>query len=91
MVPYITQTGVGLRDCLSVFGEDYDTKDGTCIRDYIHVGDLAKAYVVALQRLLGDKNDANFEVLILVRVLVVLYWRLVEVMNAFLVISSTIK
>jgi UDP-glucose 4-epimerase len=62
LVPYITQTGVGLRDCLSVFGEDYDTQDGTCIRDYIHVGDLAKAHVVALQRLLEDKNDANFEV-----------------------------
>jgi UDP-glucose 4-epimerase len=62
LVPYITQTGVGLRDCLSVFGEDYDTQDGTCIRDYIHVGDLAKAHVVALQRLLEEKNDANFEV-----------------------------
>jgi UDP-glucose 4-epimerase len=62
LVPYITQTGVGLRDCLSVFGEDYDTQDGTCIRDYIHVGDLAKAHVLALQRLLQKENTENFEV-----------------------------
>ena len=61
LVPYITQTGVGLRDCLSVFGNDYPTPDGTCIRDYIHVVDLAKAHVIALQRLLDDKNDSNFE------------------------------
>jgi UDP-glucose 4-epimerase len=62
LVPYITQTGIGMREELSVFGGDYPTADGTCIRDYIHVVDLAKAHVVALQRLLEDKNDANYEV-----------------------------
>ena len=62
LVPYITQTGVGLREQLSVFGDDYPTEDGTCIRDYIHVVDVAKAHVVALKRLLEDHNDENFEV-----------------------------
>ena len=62
LVPFITQTGIGIREQLSVFGDDYPTGDGTCIRDYIHVVDLAKAHVAALQRLLGDKNDANYEV-----------------------------
>ena len=61
LVPYITQTGMGLREQLSVFGGDYPTPDGTCIRDYIHVVDLAKAHVVALQRLLANKNKSNFE------------------------------
>ncbi|WP_299338402.1 UDP-glucose 4-epimerase GalE [uncultured Psychroserpens sp.] len=61
LVPFITQTGAGLRDCLSVFGNDYPTDDGTCIRDYIHVVDLAKAHVVALMRLLDQKNISNFE------------------------------
>lgn len=61
LVPFITQTAAGLRDCLSVFGNDYPTPDGTCIRDYIHVVDLAKAHVVALQRLIDGKNTANYE------------------------------
>jgi UDP-glucose 4-epimerase len=61
LVPFITQTGIGLREQLSVFGDDYPTSDGTCIRDYIHVVDLAKAHVVALQRLLKNKNKSNFE------------------------------
>jgi len=61
LVPYITQTGMGMREQLSVFGGDYETSDGTCVRDYIHVVDLAKAHVVALQRLLSGKNDSNFE------------------------------
>jgi UDP-glucose 4-epimerase len=61
LVPYITQTGIGMREQLSVFGGDYPTPDGTCIRDYIHVVDLAKAHVVALQRLLNQKNESNFE------------------------------
>ncbi|SHJ03859.1 UDP-glucose 4-epimerase GalE [Flavobacterium haoranii] len=56
LVPFITQTAVGLRKELSVFGNDYPTPDGTAIRDYIHVVDLAKAHVVALQRLLENKN-----------------------------------
>lgn len=62
LVPYITQTAIGMREQLSVFGGDYPTPDGTCIRDYIHVVDLAKAHVVALQRLLGEKNLSNYEV-----------------------------
>jgi UDP-glucose 4-epimerase len=61
LVPFITQTAAGLRECLSVFGNDYSTSDGTCIRDYIHVVDLAKAHVVALGRLLENKNQSNFE------------------------------
>ena len=62
LVPFITQTGMGLRDQLSVFGDDYPTSDGTCVRDYIHVVDLAKAHVVALQRLFEAKNKENYEV-----------------------------
>ncbi|PKV48124.1 UDP-glucose 4-epimerase [Aquimarina sp. MAR_2010_214] len=62
LIPFITQTAIGLREQLSVFGDDYPTSDGTCIRDYIHVVDLAKAHVVALQRLLEDKNKSNYEV-----------------------------
>lgn len=62
LVPFITQTGAGLRQELSVFGDDYPTPDGTCVRDYIYVVDLAKAHVVALQRLLERKNKANYEV-----------------------------
>ncbi|MBC8770290.1 UDP-glucose 4-epimerase GalE [Arenibacter sp. BSSL-BM3] len=62
LVPFITQTGIGLREQLSVFGGDYPTSDGTCIRDYIHVVDLAKAHVVALERLLNGKNSENYEV-----------------------------
>lgn len=61
LVPFITQTGMGLREKLSVFGDDYPTPDGTCIRDYIHVVDLAKAHVVALQRLIGKKNSEKVE------------------------------
>lgn len=62
LVPFITQTAMGMREQLSVFGGDYPTADGTCIRDYIHVVDLAKAHVVALQRLLNNKNTSNYEV-----------------------------
>ncbi len=62
LVPFITQTAIGLREQLSVFGDNYPTSDGTCIRDYIHVVDLAKAHVVALQRLLKSKNTSNYEV-----------------------------
>ncbi|MEN3324720.1 UDP-glucose 4-epimerase GalE [Mariniflexile soesokkakense] len=61
LVPFITQTAIGLREQLSVFGDDYPTPDGTCIRDYIHVVDLAKAHVVALGRLLKNKNKSNYE------------------------------
>lgn len=62
LVPFITQTAIGKRKQLSVFGDDYPTTDGTCVRDYIHVVDLAKAHVIALQRLLKNKNTTNFEV-----------------------------
>ncbi|MCM4162623.1 MULTISPECIES: UDP-glucose 4-epimerase GalE [unclassified Arenibacter] len=62
LVPFITQTGMGIREKLSVFGDDYPTVDGTCIRDYIHVVDLAKAHVVALERLMNGKNPDNYEV-----------------------------
>lgn len=61
LVPFITQTGFGLRKELSVYGDDYPTPDGTAIRDYIHVVDLAKAHVVALQRLLENKNLSKIE------------------------------
>ena len=62
LVPFITQTGYGLRDELKVYGNDYDTPDGSCIRDYLHVVDLAKAHVIAVKRLLEEKNLANYEV-----------------------------
>lgn len=62
LVPFITQTGMGLRKELSVYGNDYPTPDGTCIRDYIHVVDLAKAHVIALQRLLQQQNVAKVEI-----------------------------
>ncbi len=61
LVPFITQTAIGIRELLSVFGDDYPTPDGTCIRDYIHVVDLAKAHVIALQRLITGNNDSNYE------------------------------
>lgn len=62
LVPFITQTAAGVRDQLSVYGDDYPTDDGSCIRDYIHVVDLAKAHVIALQRLLSAKNENQFEI-----------------------------
>ena len=62
LVPFITQTAAGLRKQLSVFGNDYPTIDGSCVRDYIHVVDLAKAHVIAMQRLLSAKNSTDFEV-----------------------------
>lgn len=62
LVPFITQTGVGLRKELSVYGNDYPTKDGTCIRDYIHVVDLAKAHVISLHRLLNKQNVEKVEI-----------------------------
>ena len=61
LVPFITQTGIGLRQELSVYGDDYPTPDGTAIRDYIHVVDLAKAHVIAMQRLLNKKNQDKVE------------------------------
>lgn len=62
LVPFITQTAIGLREQLKVFGNDYNTPDGTCVRDYIHVVDLAKAHVVAISRLLENRNKKAYEV-----------------------------
>ncbi|MCL9804796.1 UDP-glucose 4-epimerase GalE [Flavobacterium amniphilum] len=62
LVPFITQTAIGLRQELSVFGDDYPTPDGTAVRDYIHVVDLAKAHVLALKRLIEKKNKDKVEV-----------------------------
>lgn len=62
LIPYITQTAIGLREQLSIYGNDYQTPDGTAIRDYIHVVDLAKAHVIALQRLLNNRNVEKVEV-----------------------------
>lgn len=62
LVPFITQTVAGIREQLSVFGNDYPTPDGSCIRDYIHVVDLANAHVAALQRLISEENKSNFEI-----------------------------
>ena len=61
LVPFITQTAIGLREKLSVFGSDYPTPDGTAVRDYIHVVDLAKAHVIALKRLLNKQNIDKVE------------------------------
>lgn len=61
LLPFVTQTAIGLRKMLSVFGEDYNTPDGSCIRDYIHVVDLAKAHVIAVQRMLESKSKSNIE------------------------------
>ena len=55
LVPYLTQTGYGIREELKVFGDDYNTPDGSCIRDYLHVVDLAKAHVAAIKRLLKKR------------------------------------
>lgn len=62
LIPYVTQTAMGIRAQLSVYGSDYNTPDGTCIRDYIHVVDLAKAHVIAVQRLVNHLTKKPFEV-----------------------------
>lgn len=62
LVPYITQTAAGLRECLSVFGDDYPTPDGSCIRDYIDVVDLAKAHVAAISRMVENKSEERYEI-----------------------------
>ncbi len=61
LVPFITQTAIGIRECLSVFGDNYNTPDGSCIRDYISVVDLAKAHVIAVQRMLNNKSKQPLE------------------------------
>lgn len=62
LVPYLTQTAMGIREKLSVFGDDYNTPDGSCIRDYIYVVDLAKAHVVAMNRIMDKKQKEKVEV-----------------------------
>lgn len=62
LLPFITQTAAGIREKLRVFGSDYQTPDGTCIRDYIHIEDLAKAHVIALERLLNQEQKLAYEV-----------------------------
>ena len=62
LVPFITQTAIGKRECLSVFGNDYPTPDGTCLRDFIDIIDLAKAHVYAVTRMLDGKMEENYEI-----------------------------
>ena len=62
LVPYVTQTAAGVRECLSVFGDDYPTPDGSNIRDYIDVVDLARAHVVAIRRMIEGRNKADYEI-----------------------------
>lgn len=62
LIPYLTQTAIGIREKLSVFGNDYNTPDGSCIRDFINVVDLAKAHVVAIDRILNAKQKDNVEI-----------------------------
>jgi len=62
LVPFITQTAAGVRECLSIFGDDYPTPDGTCQRDYIDIVDLAQAHRAAVDRMLGGKMEAEYEI-----------------------------
>lgn len=62
LVPFITQTAAGIRECLSIFGDDYNTEDGTCLRDYIDIVDLARAHVAAVARMLDGKSEQRYEV-----------------------------
>ena len=62
LVPFITQTAVGKRECLSIFGNDYPTEDGTCLRDYIDIVDLAKAHVAAVARMLNGRMKEGYEI-----------------------------
>ncbi len=61
LIPFITQTSLGVRESLKVFGDDYQTPDGSCIRDYIHVVDLAKAHIIALERMKNARNKNSYE------------------------------
>ncbi|MEA3505146.1 MAG: UDP-glucose 4-epimerase GalE [Bacteroidota bacterium] len=62
LIPFLTQTAIGIREQLSVFGDDYNTPDGTAIRDYIHVVDLAKAHVIAVNRMVNKNSKKDFEI-----------------------------
>ena len=67
LIPYLTQTAIGIREKLSVFGDDYDTPDGSCIRDFINVVDLAKAHVIAIRRILEKAQKEKVDVLELIQ------------------------
>ncbi|MBN2614616.1 MAG: UDP-glucose 4-epimerase GalE [Bacteroidales bacterium] len=86
LVPFITQTAIGIRQELKVFGDDYPTPDGTPIRDYIHVMDLAQAHVVAVQRMIGQQMKQGFEVFNLGTGK---GYSVLEVINAFEKVSGT--
>ncbi len=62
LVPFVTQTAAGIRERLNVFGNDYNTPDGSAVRDYINVVDLARAHIVAIRRLLDNNQKSSFEV-----------------------------
>ena len=62
LIPYVTQTAIGKRECLTIFGDDYPTPDGTCLRDYIDVVDLAKAHVAAVGRMVDGKMKKDYEI-----------------------------
>ena len=62
LVPYITQTAAGIRECLSIFGDDYPTPDGSCLRDYIDIVDLARAHVVAINRMVEGRCEERYEI-----------------------------
>ncbi len=62
LVPFVTQTAAGIRSELTIFGDDYDTVDGTCVRDYIHVVDLAKAHLQALRKLENDTKKSSYDI-----------------------------
>ncbi len=74
LIPYLTQTAIGIREKLSVFGDDYDTPDGSCIRDFINVVDLAKAHVIAIRRILEKQKGKSEKYLILVQDVAFQYW-----------------
>lgn len=62
LFPVITQSAIGKRGPITVFGSDYNTSDGSCVRDYIHVVDIARAHVIAIERLLSNNTEGNFEI-----------------------------
>ena len=62
LVPYVTQTAAGVRECLSIFGDDYPTEDGSCLRDYIDIVDLAKAHVAAIDRMVECEDRDSYEI-----------------------------
>lgn len=62
LFPVITQSAIGKRGPITVFGSDYNTSDGSCVRDYIHVVDIARAHVIAIERLLSNNTESNFEI-----------------------------